>query len=314
MASKAIVFAGQGAQAVGMGKDLAEAYPESRALFEQADAILGYPLSTICFAGPPEELTKSNHCQPAIFITSLACHAALQKECPGLTFRAAAGLSLGEWTALCMAGALSLEHALKALEARGRFMQEACQASDGGMLSIMGLEPAKICSVAEAAGVEIANLNSPEQTVLSGPRSAVVQAEALAKAAGAKKTVLLNVAGAFHSRLMQPAADRLAPVLASIPFQTPRMPVLSNVTGVPHQDPEQMRRDLVRQVTQPVQWVGCVQWMAANGVGGYVECGPGRVLSSLSKRIHPEGRTVNVQDRDSLGKAGAALKSPEWEA
>jgi len=314
MAGKAVLFAGQGAQAVGMAKDLAEAYPACRALFTQADEALGYGLSTICFDGPKEALTKSSNCQPGIFVASMACYTALQAELPGVAFAGTAGLSLGEWTALHMAGALSYADTLKALEARGRFMQEACEATPGGMISIMGLAPERCAEVAVQAGVEVANLNSREQTVLSGPKELMGQADTLARAAGAKKTVVLEVAGAFHSRLMKPAAERLAAVLAGIPFQTPRITVLSNVTGQPHRDPEQMRRDLVLQVTSPVRWFTCIEWFAAQGIGGYVECGPGRVLSSLVKRTQPEARTVNVQDRDSLQKTVAALKTAEWEA
>ncbi|MCE9615354.1 MAG: ACP S-malonyltransferase [Lentisphaerae bacterium] len=314
MANKAIVFAGQGAQAVGMGRDLAAAFPECAALFSRADEILGYPLSLICFEGPEAELTQSNNCQPGIFVASLACYTALLRQRPGLAFVGAAGLSLGEWTALHMAGAVSFEDALKALEARGRFMQEACAATAGGMVSVMGLAPDKVQGVADAAGVEVANLNSHEQIVLSGPRAAIADADKLAREAGAKKTVILNVAGAFHSRLMQPAADRLAAVLDGIPFQAPRLPVVSNVTGTPHRDPVQMRQDLVRQVTQPVRWVSCVEWLGAQGITGYVECGPGRVLSGLIKRIHTGAHLANVQDVGSLEKAAAALKNGEWEA
>lgn len=311
--AKALVFAGQGAQAVGMGRDLSEAFPECRALFERADAALGYALSKICFEGPEATLTQSNHCQPAIFVASLAAHRALLLQLPSLTFSGTAGLSLGEWTALHVAGALTFEDALCALEARGRFMQEACQEADGAMVSVMGLDLEQLHKVAAAAGVELANLNSREQTVLSGPRAGIVQAEQLAKAAGAKKTIMLNVAGAFHSQLMQPAADRLASVLADIEFRTPAIPVLSNVTAEPHGDPEQMRRDLVRQVTHPVRWYGSIEWFAQNGVTGYVECGPGRVLSSLIKRTQVDARVANVQDLGSLNKTVSAMQAAERE-
>ncbi|MDA0576505.1 MAG: ACP S-malonyltransferase [Verrucomicrobia bacterium] len=315
MASKlAVVFAGQGAQAVGMGRDLAEAHPECRDLFQRADEALGYGLSKICFEGPVEELTRSNHCQPAIFVASLACFHTLMREMPELQFAGTAGLSLGEWTALQIAGAITFEDALRALEARGRFMQEACEASEGGMVSVMGLAPERCADVAAEAGVEVANLNSREQTVLSGRKEDIVKAEALAKVAGAKKTVVLNVAGAFHSRLMQPAADRLAEFLAGVPLVTPKVTVLSNVTGEPHGNPDQMRRDLVRQVTGSVRWVGCIEWFAAQGIRGYVECGPGKVLSSLIKRIQVDARVANVQDVGSLEKTVAALKTAEWEA
>ncbi len=311
--SKAVVFAGQGAQTVGMGRDLAEAHPECRELFTRADDALGYGLSKICFEGPVEELTKSNHCQPGIFVASMACFHAVVRAVPGATFAATAGLSLGEWTALHMAGSMTFEDTIRALEARGRFMQEACEATQGGMVSILGLAPALCQKVAEDAGVDVANLNSSEQTVLSGPREGIARAEELAKEAGAKKTVVLKVAGAFHSRLMQPAAERLAETLAGITMRAPRITVVSNVTGVPHGDPDQMRRDLVRQVTGSVRWVQSVEWLAAHGIGGYVECGPGKVLSGLIKRIQPEARLTNVQDVGSMEKTVAALKTAEWE-
>jgi len=313
MASKAIVFAGQGAQKVGMGKDFAEAYGVCRVLFDKADEVLGYPLSRICFDGPDEELTKSNNCQPGIFVTSVACYEALKARVPDLAFCATAGLSLGEWTALHVAGALSYEDTLRALEARGRFMQEACEASDGAMVSIMGLSVEQLDEIRQSAGVEVANLNSPGQTVLSGDRANVEKAEQLASEAGAKKTVILNVAGAFHSQLMRPAAERLADVLADIEFRAPEMPVVSNVTGAPHEGPDRIRQSLVSQVTSPVQWFKSIEWFAANGAAGYVECGPGRVLSSLIRRTHREGLTTNVQDAESLEKTVETLGSPEWE-
>ncbi len=312
MDAKAVLFAGQGAQAVGMARDLAEADPACRALFDEADRILGFPLSQTCFEGPVEELTRSDRCQPGIFVASLACFRALQGACPALTFAGAAGLSLGEWTALHAAGALTFEDTLRALEARGRFMQEACEATDGAMLSVMGLTVEQLETVWREAGVEVANLNAREQTVLSGPRPNVQHAETLAKVAGAKKTVMLNVAGAFHSQWMGEAARRLDAVLGEITIRPPAFPVVSNVTGEPHGGPDDIRRMLVRQVTSPVRWFSGIEWLAGQGVRGYVECGPGRVLSSLMKRIHPEARVTNVQDRASLEKTVAVLETPEW--
>lgn len=308
---KAMVFAGQGAQAVGMGRDLAEAYPECRALYEKADAVLGYSISKVCFEGPEPELTRSDRCQPAIFVTSMACFTALRREMPAARFDAAAGLSLGEWTALHAAGALSFDDTLRILEARGRFMQEACTERPGGMMSVMGLSPDKVADVCRQAGVEPSNFNSPEQTVVSGDRDGIKKAEELAKAAGASKTVVLNVAGAYHSRLMASAAAKLDGILGGIAFKTPEVPVISNVTGKPHGSPDEMRRTMVQQVTSPVQWVESVRRFTADGIKGYVEFGPGRIVSGLVKRIDGAAALNNVQDCSSLKKTVEDLRTRE---
>lgn len=302
-----ILFAGQGAQAVGMGRDLAEAYPECKALYTKANEILGYDLAKICWAGPESELLKSNHCQPAIFVTSAVCWQALRHERNALAIQSTAGLSLGEWTALWMAETVSFEEALRILEARGRFIQEACEEHAGAMLSVIGLEAAKLKSVAASTGVEIANYNSPEQTVLSGAREGIQAAEKLAKEAGAKRAIMLNVAGAYHSSLMASAARRLEAFIRDLPIRPPCLPVISNVTGQPHGMPDDIRRQMVLQVTSPVQWVACVQSLQQQGVTRYIECGPGRVLSGLVKRIHPEAVLNNVQDCPSLTKTIADL-------
>ena len=297
-----VVFAGQGAQFTGMGKDLAEAHPQCRALYESADRILGYSLSRLCFEGPDAELTRTDRCQPAIFVTSIACLTALRLEAENIAPVATAGLSLGEWSALHMAGALSFEDTLRLLEARGRFMQEACDQREGGMLSVMGLNADAIKKVCDTAGVEISNFNSPVQTVLSGERNRIAKAEELAKAAGAKKTVPLKVAGAYHSSLMEPAARRLEAMLAGVTIRKPELPVVSNVTGKPHGAPEEICRAMVRQVTSPVQWVAGVEWLRSIGVTDYIECGPGKVLSGLISRIDSAAAVRNIQDVPSLRK------------
>jgi len=307
MSNRAVVFAGQGAQFVGMGKDLAEAYPECRALFERADEALGYSLSNICFEGPADELTRSNHCQPGIFVASVACYTALRVRAGDLTPRGTAGLSLGEWTALHVAGALSFEDTLRVLEARGRFMQDACEARDGGMVSVIGLAMDKLQEICEVTGVEIANLNSAAQTVLSGEREAVEEAKRIADEAGAKRTFVLNVAGAYHSSLMQPAADRLKEVLDSVPIQSPAVPVVANVTGLPHDDPDSIRAAMLRQVTCSVRWLAGIEWFQQNGVTGYIECGPGKVLSGLIRRIDKEAEMLNVLDCGTLDRTVEAL-------
>ncbi len=304
---RAVVFAGQGAQAVGMGRDLAESNPDIRALYERAKAELGYDLARLCWEGPEDELVKSDRCQPAIFVTSAACWEALRRARPGLSVQAAAGLSLGEWTALWLAGAVSFEEALRILAARGRFIQEACDEQPGAMLSVIGLDPGALEAVAAKAGVEIANYNSPEQTVLSGRAEGIQAAERLAREAGAKRVVPLAVAGAFHSSLMASAARRLDEFLRSVSFRPPSLPVLSNVTGRLHGGPEEIRRAMVKQVTSPVRWLQGVQHLRQQGLAAAIECGPGRVLSGLIKRTAPDVVLANVQDAASLAKTAAAL-------
>lgn len=301
MGSKSsLVFAGQGAQFVGMGKDLAETYPECMALFNKADEVLGYEISKICFEGPVEELTKSNHCQPAIFVTSIACYNALCREVEGLSFKGAAGLSLGEWSALHIAGALTFEDTMRVLEARGRFMQEACEEHDGAMVSVIGLSFDKLNEICSETDVEIANLNSLEQTVLSGARKGIEAAEKKAKEAGAKRVIMLNVAGAYHSPLMSSAAVKLEGVLSNVEISRPHIPVIANVTGQPHGGADEIRGAMIKQVTSPVQWLSCVRWFKDRGVTEYVECGPGRVLSGLIKRIDTEAVIHNIQDCETL--------------
>ncbi len=299
------VFAGQGAQSVGMGRDLAAAWPECKALFDKANEVLGYDLAALCFNGPMAELTKTSHCQPAIFLVSAACLEAWKKT--GAPAPAAvAGLSLGEWTALYAAGCLSFEDTLRVLAARGRLMQEACDATKGAMLSLIGMADEAVLKIAEQAKVSVANLNSPGQIVLSGPVEAIGEAEKLAKEAGAKRALRLPVAGAYHSPLMQSAADGLRAVLQAVEFKAPAMPVISNVTGKPHGGPDEIRELMVRQVTSPVQWIETVKGLKASGVTRYVEFGPGAVLTGLVKRMDDSAALCNVSDVATLVKSVAA--------
>lgn len=298
---RAIVFPGQGSQIVGMGKDFAEAIPECKALFGQANEILGYDLETICFEGPQEELDKSNHAQLGIFVASAAAFQALELRKPGLEYQLLAGHSLGEWTALHVAGVVGFEETIKILKARGEAMQAACEENPGAMLAVMGMEGDALVKVAAEAGCHVANFNSLVQTVLSGTAGSIDKAEALATEAGAKRVIRLPVAGAFHSPLMQPAADTMAAFLANIGFAEEKVPVLSNVTALPHRNCS-VKDDMVKQITSSVQWVALVQWMASNGVEEIVECGPGRVLAGLIKRIDKGCSVRNIGRLTDLEK------------
>ncbi len=305
--SNCCVFAGQGAQVPGMGRDLAEADAELMSLFDAANAVLGFDLKKICFEGPAEELTKSNICQPAIFVTSYAAYRALQKK-GAPSFACAAGLSLGEWGALSAAGVLDFDSTLKVLEARGRFMQEACEATPSGMIAIVGATPDQLAALCEKTGCRVANINSSAQQVLSGSKDAVQLAATVAKELGIKRALPLATAGAFHSPFMAPAREKLAPVLDEITFSAPKFPVLSNVTGKPHSDdPAVIKATMLEQVTGTTNWAADVETAKVLGVTRFVEFGPGKVLSGLIKKIDPALETLNVADLASLDATAAAL-------
>ena len=293
---KCCVFAGQGAQVPGMGKDFAEADPEIMALFDKANEVLGFDLKKICFEGPAEELTKSNVCQPAIFVTSYAAYLAYQKRTP-TEFACAAGLSLGEWGALCAAEVLDFDATLKVLEARGRFMQEACEAEPSGMIAIVGASKEQLERLCAETGCTVANINSAAQQVLSGSKDAIAKAAETAKALGIKRAIPLATAGAFHSRFMEPARVKLASVLETIEFKSPKFPVLSNVTGEPHSsDPAAIKALMLKQVTGTTNWAQDVTTARDLGCDTFVEFGPGKVLSGLIKKIDPALNVSNVSD------------------
>ena len=305
--SNCCIFAGQGAQVPGMGRDFAEGDQEVMKLFDTADAVLGFDLKKTCFEGPAEELTKSNICQPAIFVTSYAAYLTLQKRRP-TEFVCAAGLSLGEWGALCAAGVLDFDSTLKVLEARGRFMQEACEATPSGMIAIVGASADQLKAICERTGCTVANVNSAAQQVLSGSKDAVAQAAAVAKELGVKRAIPLATAGAFHSPFMAPAREKLAPVLDSIAFKSPKFPVLSNVTGRPHSsDPGEIKALMLEQVTGTTNWAADVAAAKELGCTTFVEFGPGKVLSGLVKKIDATLATTNVADLASLDATLAAL-------
>jgi len=298
------MFAGQGAQFPGMGKDFADD-AEIAALFARANEVIGFDIASLCFEGPAEELTKSNICQPAIFTVSIAAFKAFQKKYPGVNFKVAAGLSLGEWSALHIAGVLDFDSAVKVLEARGRFMQEACDEQPSGMVSIMGASAEQLDELCAKGGISIANLNSDAQVVLSGVKSGVEIAAAAAAEMGLK-AIVLNVAGAFHSPLMASARTKLADVLCDIEFKKPAMPVLANVTGQPHSDdPQRIKEAMLNQVTESVRWCDCMLTAKELGAADFIEFGPGKVLSGLLRRIDRSLNCANVQDVDSLERCAS---------
>lgn len=305
--SDCCVFAGQGAQVPGMGRDFAEADATAMELFDKANAVLGFDLKTVCFEGPAEALTKSNVCQPAIFVTSYAAYLALQKR-RATPFAAAAGLSLGEWGALCAAGVLDFDATLTVLEARGRFMQEACEATPSGMIAIVGASPAQLDELCAKTGCTPANINSAAQVVLSGDKAQIAAAAATAKELGIKRAIPLATAGAFHSKFMQPAREKLAPVLDGITFHAPKIPVLSNVTGKAHSsDPAEIKDVMLRQVTETTRWADDIAAAKALGCTRFIEFGPGKVLSGLIKKIDAALTTLNVSDLATLDATVSAL-------
>lgn len=305
--SDCCIFAGQGAQVPGMGRDFAEADAETMKLFDTANSVLGFDLKKVCFEGPAEELTKSNICQPAIFVTSYAAYLALQKK-KAVSFACAAGLSLGEWGALCAAGVLDFDSTLKVLEARGRFMQEACELEPSGMIAIVGASAEQLTALCEKTGCTVANINSSAQQVLSGSKDAIASAAVVAKELGIKRALPLATAGAFHSRFMAPAREKLAPVLDGIEFKAPKFPVLSNITGKPHSsDPSEIRAMMLEQVTGTTNWAADVETAKSLGCDRFVEFGPGKVLSGLIKKIDPALTTLNVADMASLDATVTSL-------
>jgi len=300
MSKTALLYAGQGAQVVGMGRDLAEKFPSAKVWFDRANEILGYDLTSICFNGPEAELTKTENAQPGIFLVSWVAFELLREKIPDLGFHANAGLSLGEFTALTAAGVMSFEEGLRTVRERGRFMQEACEATKGSMAAIIGLDEAPTREVCVEAGVELANLNCPGQIVISGEAEKINHACELAKAKGAKRALPLPVAGAYHSKLMASAQPKLKGVLAKVIFNDPSVPVISNVTAEPHGPIEEIREKLVAQVTSPVKWEASMRYLLAQGFTRFIELGPGAALSGFMKRIDKNAQMQNVADVASL--------------
>lgn len=305
MSKTALLFAGQGAQVVGMGKDLAEKFTNAKAWFDRANAALGYDLAGICFNGPEADLTKTENAQPGIFLASWVCFQMLKEHAPGLKFDATAGLSLGEFTALTAAGAMSFEDGLRVIRQRGKFMQEACDVTKGGMAAVIGLDEAPTREVCTEAGVVLANLNCPGQLVISGEAEKIVKACELAKAKGAKRAIPLAVAGAYHSPLMASAQPKLRDELAKIKISPPAVPVISNVTAQAHNSDISAR--LVEQVCASVRWEEAMRALLAQGFTRFIELGPGTALSGFMKRIDKTAQMLNVADVTSLEAAVKTL-------
>lgn len=307
MSKTALLFAGQGAQAVGMGKDFAEKFPSARAWFDRANAALGYDLASVCFNGPDVELTKTENAQPGILLVSWVAFQLLKEQVPALKFDATAGLSLGEFTALAAASALSFEDGLRVVRQRGKFMQEACDATRGGMAAVIGLEEAPTRAVCAEAGVVLANLNCPGQLVISGEMEKIAKAIELAKAKGAKRAIPLTVAGAYHSPLMASAQPKLQAELAKITIAAPSVPVISNVTALPQGTPTGIASRLIEQVTSSVLWEASMRYLLAHDFTRFIELGPGTALSGFMKRIDKNAQMLNVADVPSLEATAMAL-------
>jgi [acyl-carrier-protein] S-malonyltransferase len=308
MSKTALMFAGQGAQVVGMGQDLAERFDTARRWFDLAKRVLGYDLARICFEGPETTLTRTEHAQPGIYLVGWVALQLLREQVPTFRFEAAAGLSLGEFTALAAAGAIRFEDGLRLVRLRGQLMQAACEAGLGGMAAVLGLDEPAVREVCAQTGVEIANLNCPGQIVISGPVDRLEVACRQARARGAKRVVRLSVAGAYHSSLMAPAQAKLAVELAAVPMATPTVPVIANVTARPHPaDPQAIKQALAQQVTAPVRWEESMRYLLAQGFTRFVELGPGTVLSGFMRRIDQSACVLNVADVPSLEQTVAAL-------
>lgn len=308
MSNVVILFSGQGAQKVGMGRDLVDAYPAAKELFDQADAALGYSLSDVMFNGPDDQLTRTAHCQPALYLHGLACLAVLKEKVPSLTPVAAAGLSLGEFTAHAAAGTFGFATGLDLVSKRGAFMEEACESTDGAMAAMIGGEEAAVEQLAADCGVDVANFNAIGQIVLSGSEQGIDQAVAGAKGAGIRMGKKLNVAGAYHSRLMQGAQDKLAAVLAETELSQPSIPVVCNYAAKTVDDAAEIKSMLEKQVTGSVRWTASMQQLIAEGHTTFVELGPGKVLAGLMGRIDKSAEVISVEDVDTLEAAAARLK------
>lgn len=302
-----LLFSGQGAQKVGMGKDLAEAFPAVQALFDQANTAIGHWLTTTMFEGPMEELTKTSRCQPALYAHGLAILEVLKSNVPNLEVTATAGLSLGEFTAHAAAGSFDFATGLNLVFQRGSFMEEACEQTRGAMLALLGGEESAIRELAQECDVDVANLNAPGQIVLSGNADGIEAASGKAKDKGIKRAILLPVAGAYHSRLMKSAQDKLAIALAAAEIKSPSVPVVCNYEARPVSTPEEIRATLTAQVTGSVRWVESVQYLIAQGNTLFIEMGPDATLAGLIGKIDKSVKVISIKDVPTLETAITAL-------
>jgi [acyl-carrier-protein] S-malonyltransferase len=303
----ALLFAGQGAQTVGMGRDLAEQFPTAANLFQKADDVLERKLSEIAWNGPIEDLTKTSNCQPALFVHGLACFSVLRELAGNFPIGGAAGLSLGEMTAHAAAGTFDFANGLQLVQRRGELMDEACEKTSGGMAALIGAEENIVRQLAADEEVDVANINAPGQIVISGELAKVQAAVGVAKEYGIRRATMLNVAGAYHSRLMESAYEKLGAVLQHVPMQPPSFPVISNVTGDEVRTPVEIRRTLQDQVTGTVRWLDCMERLAALGCDFFVELGPGGVLAGLLRRTLNGVDVMSVADVESVRKAAERL-------
>lgn len=306
----ALLFAGQGAQQVGMGKDLAEKYPAAREIFTKADTILGRPISTLCFDGPEEDLTQTKNCQPALFVHGLACLAALRAEVGDFPVHVAAGLSLGEFTAHAAAGTFDFDTGLRLVAQRGHYMQDACEATSGGMAAMIGGDESAVRALAAECDVDVANLNSPGQIVISGESAKVAVAVSLAKEHGVRMAKTLNVAGAYHSRLMNSAFEKLGEALTRVHFAAPKFPVICNVDACRVSEADEIRQSLQDQVTGTVCWTETQELLVdEEKCELFIELGPGGVLAGLLNRTRKGSQCVSISDCASLEAALPAIRA-----
>ncbi len=297
----AYVFPGQGAQWVGMGRDLYQNFDSAKTVFEQADETLGFPLSRLCFDGPEDELRQTINAQPAIVTVSFACLEASRSVNAGLPSASfVAGHSLGEYTALAAAGVLDFATTVYLARERGRLMHEAGQITPGGMVAIIGLDEPPLAEVCEQTGACIANINCPGQIVISGAEDNLNQAVDLAKARGAYRAIPLQVSGAFHTPLMQPAVDGMTEIIATLPFAEPSVPIIGNTTAQPLVTAEAIKQELLTQLCHCIQWQRSVEYMAGDGVSTFIELGPGKVLAGLIKRIDKNVKILNIGDAEAV--------------
>src|SRR5712692_7645587 len=305
----ALLFAGQGAQIVGMGKDLAEQFPTAADLFRRADEILRRKLSDIAWNGPIEELTKTSNCQPALFVHGLACLSILRELAGNFPIGGAAGLSLGEMTAHAAAGTFDFENGLKLVQKRGEFMDEACATTIGGMAAMIGGLENDVRQLAADEDVDVANINALGQIVVSGELAKVEAAVGVAKEYGIRRATMLNVAGAYHSRLMESAYQKLGEALLEVQMQAPRFPVISNVTGEEVKTPDEIRRTLQDQVTSTVRWTDCMERLLDLGCDFFIELGPSGVLAGLLKRTRKDVDVVSVSDAESVQNCAGKIRA-----